>query len=275
MYNKISGSWLKHWDFMILDTVILQAAFILAYMLRNGFENPYAKELYLNIGVMLFLVGICAGFFLENYSGIMRRGYFQEFKAVLKYVFSICVFIMFYLFLSKNSSEYSRISFIVFAVSAVFMIYFERIFWKMYVRKHRDINYNQTALLILTSADIAERVITTVKKNSYNEIRIVGIVLADRDDIAGKKIAGETVVCTKKELFDYIRVKWVDGVLVNVQDRSQIPQDLEEICVQMGVTVYQKLSETENDIYNQKIENFAGYVVMSSGISSAASVSVS
>lgn len=269
MYNKISGSWLKHWDFMILDTVILQAAFILAYMLRNGFENPYAKELYLNIGVMLFLVGICAGFFLENYSGIMRRGYFQEFKAVLKYVFSICVFIMFYLFLSKNSSEYSRISFIVFAVSAVFMIYFERIFWKMYVRKHRDINYNQTALLILTSADIAERVITTVKKNSYNEIRIVGIVLADRDDIAGKKIAGETVVCTKKELFDYIRVKWVDGVLVNVQDRSQIPQDLEEIYVQMGVTVYQKLSETENDIYNQKIENFAGYVVMSSGISSA------
>ena len=172
MYNKISGSWVKHWDFMILDTVVIQAAFILAYILRNGFENPYAKELYLNIAVMLFLVGICAGFFLENYSGIMRRGFFQEFKAVLKYVFTICVFIMFYLFLSKNSSEYSRISFIVFTVIAVFMIYLERIFWKMYVRKHRDINDNQTALLILTSADIAEQVITTVKKNSYNETRI-------------------------------------------------------------------------------------------------------
>ena len=37
----------------------------------------------------------------------------------------------------------------------------------------------------------------------------------------------------------------------------------------MGVTVYQKLTEPENDIYNPKIENFAGYVVMSSGISSA------
>ena len=269
MYNKISGSWVKHWDFMILDTVVIQATFILAYILRNGFENPYAKELYLNIAVMLFLVGICAGFFLENYSGIMRRGFFQEFKAVLKYVFTICVFIMFYLFLSKNSSEYSRISFIVFTVIAVFMIYLERIFWKMYVRKHRDMNDNQTALLILTSADIAEQVITTVKKNSYNETRIVGIVLADRDDVVGKKIVGETVVCTPKGLFDYIRDKWIDGILVNVKDKSQIPQDLEEICVQMGVTVYQKLTEPENDIYNPKIENFAGYVVMSSGISSA------
>ena len=152
---------------------------------------------------------------------------------------------------------------------AVFIIYLERIFWKIYVRKHRSINCNQTALLILTSADIAEQVITTVKKNSYNELRIVGIVLADQDDIVGKKVAGEYVVCTKQALFDYIRDKWIDGILVNVKDKSQIPQDLEEICVQMGVTVYQKLTEPENDIYNPKIEKFAGYVVMSSGISSA------
>ena len=269
MHNGISGSWLKHWDFMILDTLFIQVSYVLAYMLRNGFENPYASELYLNIGVMLFFVGICAGFFLENYRGIMRRGYFQEFKAVLKYIFTICVFIMFYLFLSKNSSDYSRISFIAFVSGAVFIIYLERIFWKIYVRKHRSINCNQTALLILTSADIAEQVITTVKKNSYNELRIVGIVLADQDDIVGKKVAGEYVVCTKQALFDYIRDKWIDGILVNVKDKSQIPQDLEEICVQMGVTVYQKLTEPENDIYNPKIEKFAGYVVMSSGISSA------
>ena len=269
MHNGISGSWLKQWDVMILDTLFIQVSYVLAYMLRNGFENPYASELYLNIGVMLFFVGICAGFFLENYRGIMRRGYFQEFKAVLKYIFTICVFIMFYLFLSKNSSDYSRISFIAFVSGAVFIIYLERIFWKIYVRKHRSVNCNQTALLILTSADIAEHVITTVKKNSYNELRIVGIILTDRDDTVGKKIAGETVVCTKQALFDYIRDKWIDGILVNVKDKSQIPQDLEEICVQMGVTVYQKLTEPENDIYNPKIEKFAGYVVMSSGISSA------
>ena len=231
MHNGISGSWLKHWDFMILDTLFIQVSYVLAYMLRNGFENPYASELYLNIGVMLFFVGICAGFFLENYRGIMRRGYFQEFKAVLKYIFTICVFIMFYLFLSKNSSDYSRISFIAFVSGAVFIIYLERIFWKIYVRKHRSINCNQTALLILTSADIAEQVITTVKKNSYNELRIVGIVLADQDDIVGKKVAGEYVVCTKQALFDYIRDKWIDGILVNVKDKSQIPQDLEKKSV--------------------------------------------
>ena len=178
---------------------------------------------------MLFLIGICAGFFLENYSGIMRRGYFLEFKAVLKYVFTICVFTMFYLFLTKNSSEYSRISFVVFAFGSVFILYIERILWKTYVRKYRNVNYSQTALLILTSADIAEHVITTVKKNSYNELRIVGIILTDRDDTVGKKMAGETVVCTKQALFDYIRDKWIDGILVNVKDKSQIPQDLEEI----------------------------------------------
>lgn len=46
---------------MILDTIFIQAAYILAYMVWNGLENLYATQLYLNIGVILFLIGICAG----------------------------------------------------------------------------------------------------------------------------------------------------------------------------------------------------------------------
>ena len=36
MYQKISSSWLKHWDFILLDFIFLQAAYVLAYLLRNG-----------------------------------------------------------------------------------------------------------------------------------------------------------------------------------------------------------------------------------------------
>ena len=48
MYKKASSGWLKHYDFIILDLLCLQLAFVVAYMLRHGMVNPYTKELYLN-----------------------------------------------------------------------------------------------------------------------------------------------------------------------------------------------------------------------------------
>ena len=36
MYRKDSEGWLKHADFMVLDMICLQLAFILAYALRAG-----------------------------------------------------------------------------------------------------------------------------------------------------------------------------------------------------------------------------------------------
>ena len=127
MYQKISSSWLKHWDFILLDFIFLQAAYVLAYLLRNGTLNPYADELYRNIAVIICMADICAVFFLEGYRGIMRRGYFQEFKAVLEHVLTICIFELAYLYLTQGGERFSRGAFIIFVFAAVLLLYAERI----------------------------------------------------------------------------------------------------------------------------------------------------
>ena len=87
MYRKKSDSWLKHWDFIVLDLVALQLAYISSYVLRMGTRDLYHNGFYLNIGIIIALIDICTAFFTEPYRGIMRRGYFVEFKNVLKHVF--------------------------------------------------------------------------------------------------------------------------------------------------------------------------------------------
>ena len=87
MYRKSGDSWLKHLDFIVLDLVALQLAYISSYALRMGAGNLYKNSLYLNIGIIIALTDICTAFFTEPYRGIMRRGYFVEFKNVLKHVF--------------------------------------------------------------------------------------------------------------------------------------------------------------------------------------------
>lgn len=36
MYRKNANGWLKHIDFMILDMICLQLAFMMAYFIKNG-----------------------------------------------------------------------------------------------------------------------------------------------------------------------------------------------------------------------------------------------
>ena len=38
MYRKSLGSWLKHWDFILLDLLCLQAAYIFSAVARNGWH---------------------------------------------------------------------------------------------------------------------------------------------------------------------------------------------------------------------------------------------
>ena len=41
MYRKDSNQWIKHIDFIILDLICLQIAFVLAYAVSGYGFNPY------------------------------------------------------------------------------------------------------------------------------------------------------------------------------------------------------------------------------------------
>lgn len=63
MYQKLTNGWLKHADFIILDVICLQIAYILSYAMRNGSWNPFKDSLYSDMSVLLILFSICIAFF--------------------------------------------------------------------------------------------------------------------------------------------------------------------------------------------------------------------
>lgn len=62
MYKKAAQGWLKHWDFILLDIICLQIAFIIAYFLRQGGSNPYADPLYRSEAISFILCQIAVVF---------------------------------------------------------------------------------------------------------------------------------------------------------------------------------------------------------------------
>ena len=53
MYRKDTDGWLKHWDFILLDMICLQLAFVLAYGLSGYGFNPYQTMLYRNMSIYI------------------------------------------------------------------------------------------------------------------------------------------------------------------------------------------------------------------------------
>lgn len=91
MYRKNTSDWMKYENFILLDALLLQIAFVVSYMVRNGVGNPYSSELYRNSAVFLFMFGLCIGVFSGCYNGILQRGYWKELLETFKYSILITI----------------------------------------------------------------------------------------------------------------------------------------------------------------------------------------
>ena len=58
MYRKDTDGWLKHWDFILLDMICLQLAFVLAYGLSGYGFNPYQTMIYQNMSIYMDLLSV-------------------------------------------------------------------------------------------------------------------------------------------------------------------------------------------------------------------------
>lgn len=271
MYSKISNSWLKHLDFIILDIVMFQIAYIIGCVIRMGVAPLYLNQLYLNIGLIIILIDICVAFFTEPYHGIMRRGYFQEFKNVLKHVLMVFAGTIVFLYLTQKGQEFSRFVFLWFIPISMILIYAERICWKKWLLKHGRLLYTKQQMLVVTSRNEVESIIQHVEENLFNEFEIVGIAFVDGYAKENEEINGIPVVCDAEALPEYIQIRWIDAVLVGVKKKSMVPEGLIQTCVDMGVTVHNRLEDMEGWTRNQYINRICGYVVLTSSVRVTAS----
>ncbi len=277
MYRKPSEGWLKHWDFMCLDLFFLQAAYVISYIARNGLQNPYKIQLYLNMAIVICLIDLCTVFFAEGYSGIMRRGYLQEFKAVVKHICIVCMMMVLYLFFSQTGADFSRINFLLFTVVSIILLYVERTLWKQYLLRRRKTSFERKTLLVITTFDRTEDVMRKMKRSFPFEIEVIGIVLLDRDDLKGKNVDNTKIVCLKSEILDYVRTKWIDGILINADQDNDELRSLKDALINMGMTVHtvvaveEERSGMDSEVQNQLLGNLGGYIVLSTAIRVASS----
>lgn len=270
MYQNEKKIWQKHLDFILLDAVCLQIAYIIAYIVRHGFYFPYADPRYRNLGIIIFLVQVCAGFFLENYKDILRRDFLAEFKKTVICVTVVIVIIFTYLFVTKTSFFFSRMVLLQLWALGIFLIYCERIAWKRVIRRRMSDRKFLQSIIVIASSQRAEVVVDALREKRYTGFYIRGIILSDalsRD--AEETIRKVPVVADVENAVEYLKQNEVDEVFIDSSVRSKTKEWLLEACEEMGVTTHVNIGYVKGENSHTLVENMAGYMVVTRSINVA------
>ena len=98
MYRKKGRGWTKHIDFMLLDIICIQIAFIVSYMFRFGLGNPYVDKDYRTLAVAFLLIDFFVEIVSDSFKNVLKRGYLDEFISTCKHVVLVEVVTTFFLF---------------------------------------------------------------------------------------------------------------------------------------------------------------------------------
>ncbi len=270
MYRKDSERWLKHIDFIVLDMICLQLAYVLAYAISGYGFNPYAIIIYRNMAVFLELADLIVIFAYGTMKSDLKRGYYRDFVVTVKHSVMVGALAVLYLFMLQQGQKFSRLALILTIVIYLLLTYLVRELWKKFLRKKME-DGGERKLLIITSEDAAEQVVVNMKENNYARYTLAGVAVIDAD-WTGKKVHGVPVVANEETAAMYVCQEWIDEVLIVISEVLPYPSELIEQLTETGVTIHLNLAKITNvPGKKQFVEKVGNYTVLTTSINYASS----
>lgn len=270
MYRKDSERWLKHIDFIVLDMICLQLAYVLAYAISGYGFNPYAIIIYRNMAVFLELADLIVIFAYGTMKSVLKRGYYRDFVVTVKHSVMVGALAVLYLFMLQQGQKFSRLALILTIVIYLLLTYLVRELWKKFLRKKME-DGGERKLLIITSEDAAEQVVVNMKENNYARYTLAGVAVIDAD-WTGKKVHGVPVVANEETAAMYVCQEWIDEVLIVISEVLPYPSELIEQLTETGVTIHLNLAKITNvPGEKQFVEKVGNYTVLTTSINYASS----
>lgn len=241
MNQKPVKGLLKHLDFIILDLIVLQLCFVLAFWIISGIGDPYSRQTYRLLAVILFMSQMFVTIFGQNYKGIIRRGRLDELFSVIKYTIYMMAVALVFLFVIKQGGAVSRLQ------TGVTLALFVPIDWIVRILNRKRIYSKSTdgvkrigrSLVLMTSGRLVDDAMKKLTDTDlYLSYFVAGIITLDGDKSAVKGKYNVPLLSLNKSSIARLRSKWVDEVFILQPDDIPIDRKLMHNLIEMGLTVH-------------------------------------
>lgn len=191
MYRKKGRGWTKHIDFMLLDVLCMQIAFIVSYIWRFGLGNPYIDKDYRILAVAFLLIDFFVEIVSDAFKNVLKRGYLDELIATCKHVALVEIITTFFLFTTQMGEIYSRMSYYIMIPIYILVSYLGRVVLKKIIKK-RSFASSKKSLFVIAPENLLEETLQGLKENGFGYTQIVAA--ATDADLKGKTICEIPIV---------------------------------------------------------------------------------
>ena len=168
MNRKKKLGWWKHIDFMLIDLLCIQIAYLAAYFFRHQTMRIYREtSLYAHVNILLIIIDICYVLLRGTYKNILKRSFVREIESVLVHNIVMWGVVMAYLYVTKQAFWFSRQVFLTsFGFTVIFMLV-GRFLWKMNVRRIIWKGKNQPNFLVISTKEYAAEMVKQFSSRMY------------------------------------------------------------------------------------------------------------
>ena len=267
MYRKKGRGWTKHIDFMLLDVLCMQIAFIVSYIWRFGPGNPYTDKDYRILAAAFLLIDFFVEIVSDAFKNVLKRGYLDELIATCKHVVLVEIITTFFLFTTQMGEIYSRMSYYIMIPIYILVSYLGRVVLKKIIKK-RGFASSKKSLFVIAPEKLLRETLHGLKKNGFGYTQIVAA--ATDTDLKGKTICEIPIVANHDGIVDYACEEWVDEVLIPPCAESEYPYEMADIFLEMGIAVHRGITKNKAmaGSFNQ-IEKIGDYTVITASMNYA------
>ena len=266
IYKRNAQGWSKHFDFLVLDELSLQLAFILAGAIRHH-NWVYATPLYRNIGFLYILIDALVLVLNNTMHNVMRRDLYAEAGATFKHCAYVFALATIYMFATQSGDAYSRILISLTFLFHLLFSFLTRLGWKAFLRRRGRTRAKKNSMLVVTTPETADEILMRLSSDEVADYKIEGVILTKPTH--SKEIAGYPVVADMDTAADYIVRKWVDSVYVDAPMTDEKVVKLMDICTRMGVPTHYHVPNMSRSGVKRFSEKIGGTTVLTTSINYA------
>lgn len=231
MYQKKDQkTWAKHVDFILFDMLCLQAAFLIAYLLKFHGANPYTADEWIAFAFLIEFIDLFWILIDSPFHGILRRGYLKELLSLIKQAVMLAAAFSLFVFAVKQGVAYSRIVLAATCLLYILFSFLVRTGWKKYLQKY--IRTRIRKQLLIGNGELAVRYVKQIQKLGNVQERIVGYLAHEPCDEL-TNYAGDY-----SRLDEWLDEEKADEVIVALDaEQGEATNGIVNTCEKYGVRV--------------------------------------
>lgn len=194
MHIKGKHSWLKHFDFILLDILSLVLAFTISLTFHiHGFGLMSAnslQELLIAVCLIDFLVILLT----NPYSAILRRSGTEEFLKSVKQTAENVLALFALLYITKEGANYSRPAVLIMYVIYFLLSFPLKLYWKKALLSHKIgiMEKNQKSIFVVGTRENMSALLSSISSGFLLQFTVQGICMVD--GAPGEKVTAEIAI---------------------------------------------------------------------------------